>query len=207
MAFISNLLLNNYFYSQGLRRLFSSITALPDIDLKYYCDIKNASEIKANIKLRKGVGNIDRALEIYKAFQMASVSDALYNTMKEELYRELGKLPNRTHPNVQYQEDPCQLNVLNNKRDFGEHSPLEFGEITRRLNLMRTEKLGHTCGHKSYYFLGELAELEEALIKYTVSLLLKENFQLVAVPDILPSYVLESCGMHVNTDRTQVLIT
>nr|XP_053609595.1 serine--tRNA ligase, mitochondrial isoform X2 [Plodia interpunctella] len=50
----------------------------------------------------------------------------------------------------------------------------------------------------------ELAELEEALLKYTVSFLLKNQFNMLSVPDILPSNILKSCGMTVNSDRTQI---
>jgi seryl-tRNA synthetase len=59
-------------------------------------------------------------------------------------------------------------------------------------------------GHKSYYFMGELAEMEQALVWFTVKKLLASNFKLVSVPDILPSQIIESCGMTVKGDRTQV---
>ncbi|XP_047991682.1 serine--tRNA ligase, mitochondrial [Leguminivora glycinivorella] len=185
-------------------RLCSSMTQ-PDIDLGYYCDVSNSSEVKQNISSRKGVGNIDRVLDIYNRLKVIDVADETRDALKQELYRELSKLPNKTHPSVQgHEDDPIVVHELNKKRDFGKHSPLEFSEITRLMNLMRTDKLGQTCGHKSYYFLGELAELEEALIKYAVSYLIKENFKLVSVPDILPKNVLESCGMSINSDRTQI---
>lgn len=187
-------------------RLFSS-TVSPDIDLEYFCNSKNTDEINRNISLRKGVGDIQRVLDIYNTLQSTTVTDIKYNQIKEELSKELQKLPNRTHPKVQQYEEECQvIKKINEKKDFSQHPALEFSDITRRLNLMRTDKLGHTCGHKSYYFLGELAELEEALIKYTVTTILKKGFQLVSVPDILPSKIIESCGMAVNNDRTQVCI-
>ncbi|KAJ2949114.1 hypothetical protein O0L34_g6053 [Tuta absoluta] len=185
-------------------RLCSSVS-IPDIDVDYYCNTENVLEIKENIARRKGVGDISRVLEMYNIFKQTPPSDNHYKAIREDLYQALGNLPNKTHPSVkEYQDEPVILHELNDKRDFGKHTPLEFSEITRRLNLMRTDKLGQTCGHKSYYFLGELAELEEALIKYTVSALLKKNFQFVSVPDILPSNVLQSCGMTVNSDRTQI---
>ncbi|CAG9101963.1 unnamed protein product [Plutella xylostella] len=185
-------------------RLFSSSIS-PDIDLEYFCNSKNTDEINRNISLRKGVGDIQRVLDIYNTLQSTTVTDIKYNQIKEELSKELQKLPNRTHPKVQQYEEECQvIKKINEKKDFSQHPALEFSDITRRLNLMRTDKLGHTCGHKSYYFLGELAELEEALIKYTVTTILKKGFQLVSVPDILPSKIIESCGMAVNNDRTQI---
>lgn len=185
-------------------RLYSAVS-FPDIDVDYYCNAKNSEEIRQNIARRKGIGDVQKVLEMYNVYKQTSVTDSEYDNLRETLYKELCILPNKTHPSVRdYSEEPLLVHELNSKRDFGFHIPLEFSEITRRLNLMRTDKLGQTCGHKSYYFLGELAELEEALIKYSVSALLKKGFQLVSVPDILPSNVLESCGMTVNSDRTQV---
>lgn len=177
---------------------------VPDIDLNYYCNAENSVEIDNNIKMRKGVGDVNRVMNMYKIFKATPVADASYHTIRDSLYHELSFLPNKTHPSVVESVDPQVVREINQKRDFQAHTPLEFSEITRRLNLLRTDKLGHTCGHKSYYFLGELAELEEALIKYTLNKLLQEKFQLVSVPDILPRHVLESCGMTVNSDRTQV---
>lgn len=201
------------YYSKPLRnllkkpkylRLWSSAT-FPDIDVDYFCNAANTTEIQENISLRKRVGNIERVLETYNIFKQTPATDQSYKVLKESLFKELCNLPNKTHPLVKnYKDDPRLVREINKRRDFGINTPLEFSEITRRLNLMRTDKLGQTCGHKSYYFLGELAELEEALIKYTVTMLLKKNFQLVSVPDILPSHVLESCGMSINNDRTQV---
>lgn len=185
-------------------RLLSTVS-FPDINVDYYCNSKNLPEIKENIGKRKGVGDIDRVLEMYNVYKQTPLTDATYNTLKEHFYNELKNLPNKTHPSVkEYKDEPCLVHKLNKKRDFGDHKPLDFSDITRRLNLMRTDKLGQTCGHKSYYFLSQLAELEEALIKYTVCSLLKKGFHLVSVPDILPSNVLESCGMTINNDRTQV---
>ncbi|XP_034832146.1 serine--tRNA ligase, mitochondrial [Maniola hyperantus] len=178
---------------------------LPDLDINYYCDLKNTLEIKQNIHSRKGVGDIAKALKMYDLLMMTSNSDQAYDSIKENLYKELASLPNKTHPLVKtYEEKPCIIHEVNKKKTFGDYKPLDFSEITQRLNLMRTDKLGNTCGHKSYYYFGELAELEEALIKYTVSALLKENFKLVSVPDILSSNILQSCGMMINTDRTQI---
>ncbi|XP_032517829.2 serine--tRNA ligase, mitochondrial [Danaus plexippus] len=180
-------------------------SCLPDIDMDYYCDLKNQANIKRNIERRKGIGDIDRVHEIYNLLKVTQPTTESYYSLKETLYQQLANLPNKTHPTVEtYQEDPHVIHEINVKRDFGTHKPLEFSVITNYLNLIRTDKLGYTCGNKSYYYLGELAELEEALTKYTITNLIKRNFQLVSVPDILSSHVLESCGMSINSDRTQI---
>lgn len=190
-------------FTRKIVRTFS--TCFPDIDTDYYCDMKNLSEIRRNIQDRKGIGDINKVLEIYSLYKDTQIDNLSHSSIKESLYKELAKLPNKTHPTVkEYTETPQVVHEINRKKDFGAHKPLEFSEITQLLNLMRTDKLGYTCGNKSYYYLGELAELEEALIKYTVFSLLKRKFQLVSVPDILSSNVLQSCGMTINNDRTQV---
>ncbi|XP_068633273.1 serine--tRNA ligase, mitochondrial [Battus philenor] len=181
-------------------RLFSC--TVPDIDVDYYCNIKNLNEIKNNIEIRKGVGDIDKVLHLYNSLNSSS---QCHENLKLDLLKQLSILPNKTHPTVlKYKGEPRIIHEINKKRDFGNHTALEFSDITERLNIMRTDKLGNTCGNKSYYYLGALAELEEALIKYTVSSLLSQNFLLVSVPDILPSKTLESCGMTVNSNRTQI---
>lgn len=184
------------------RRLYTS--TLPEFDMNYYCNKDNYFEIKENINKRKGVGDINKVLLTYESFNNTCESDKSYNKLREELYQELFRLPNKTHPDVlKYPDEPQLIKTINNKKEFNVKA-LEFSEITKYLNIMRTDRLGYTCGNKSYYFIDELAELEEALIKYAVTTLLKKNFKLISVPDILLSSVLESCGMTINNERTQV---
>lgn len=45
------------------------------------------------------------------------------------------------------------------------------------------------------YFWGPLAYLEEALLSYASSVVLKNGFKLVTVPDIVPQYVTAACGL------------
>lgn len=49
-----------------------------------------------------------------------------------------------------------------------------------------------------------MADLEQALIRYTTDILFKEGFELISVPDILPAELIEGCGMQVNGNPTQV---
>ncbi|XP_038209941.1 serine--tRNA ligase, mitochondrial-like [Zerene cesonia] len=191
------------FYVNFGRRFLS--TCYPEIETEYYCNHKNYPEIKQNINQRKGIGRIDYVLQLYDTLKTTSTSSNSYEDVQKKFYEELTLLPNRTHPLVQqYGENPVTVTTLNGKKDFGSHKPLEFSDITEFLNLMRTDRLGYTCDNKSYYYFSELAEYEEALIKYTVSSLLNKGFKLVSVPDILPSAIITSCGMTVNSDRTQI---
>lgn len=45
--------------------------------------------------------------------------------------------------------------------------------------------LGHITGNRSYYLKGAGAQLEEALVRYTVDRLLDKGFKNISVPDII----------------------
>ncbi|CAB0005730.1 unnamed protein product [Nesidiocoris tenuis] len=50
----------------------------------------------------------------------------------------------------------------------------------------------------------KLADLEAALVNYSVSVLKSKGFQLISVPDILPREIIEDCGMDTRGPRSQV---
>ena len=49
-----------------------------------------------------------------------------------------------------------------------------------------------------------MAELEQALIRFTVKELLRRGFELISVPDVLYPEIIESMGMTVRGERDQV---
>lgn len=165
---------------------------------------ENLSEIEGNIKRRKSVGNIKRVQELYQQLNSTNHSNSLYESISKELHRECLLIPNKTHPEVcNYQNDPKLVKYVGTKRTF-DFDHKEFHEITKRLNLVRTEQLGNFSGSRSYYLLGEMAQLEQALVYYFVDNLIKDKFNLISVPDILPRQLVECCGMNTKGERTQV---
>lgn len=176
------------------------------LDINYLCDERNFKEISHNISLRKGVGNIELVRSLKNTLYKLDVHCKEYEETRNKLLAELCNIPNRTHPDVlQYDDKPKILKYINTEKPF-EHKPLEFQEISKRLNLARTDQLGNVSGNKSYYFLGDLAQMEHALIQYTLMKLINNKFSLVSVPDILPRNVIESCGMNTRGERTQVIV-
>ncbi|XP_044262157.1 serine--tRNA ligase, mitochondrial [Tribolium madens] len=175
----------------------------PHLDIQYLCDPKNITEISQNIANRKGIGNIQRVHELNNQLQALNRNDKAYEPTRLELVSEALKIPNRTHPHVsQYGDSPKTVTIVGAKPPDGPH--LDFQEICKKLRLLRTDQLGNFSGSKSYYLLGEMAELEHALIRYVTSNLIKKKFELVSVPDILPRGVIEGCGMNTRGARTQV---
>lgn len=178
----------------------------PELDVQYLCNIDNKNEIETNIKSRKGVGDINRVHELYSNLLHARKIGEQENIIscRYEFNKEAVLIPNKSsHLLKSYGENAHVTNKVGSPKNYG-FKPKEFSDICKDLHLLRTEDLGNLSGHRSYFLLGELAELEQALIQFTVQTLLLKKFQLVSVPDILHSDIVESCGMDTKRERTQV---
>ncbi|KAG5683712.1 hypothetical protein PVAND_012977 [Polypedilum vanderplanki] len=176
----------------------------PILNEKYLLDPKNAAKISENSLMRKGIGDIYLVHEINNKLKDESLNPDERRDLESQLKNELKKIPNDTHPAVRnYGEEPKVVALFNKEPEF-KHKVYEFSEICRKLNILRTDHLGNFAGHKSYYLMNDLAELEQALIRYTLSEILQHGFNLISVPDILPAEVIKSCGMQTDGDRTQV---
>lgn len=165
----------------------------PEYDIEYLANPANRDEISDNIKRRKRVGDIDKILEL------SGQSDSRAGLMEE-----LARIPNRTAPGVhEYGNEPRAMGEFGTRRQF-DFTPLTLNQLAKKLGLIRMENLGPLTGERSYILLGDLAQLEEALVRYSVGKLLAHGFRLVSVPDILPSKVIERCGITVGGSRTLV---
>ncbi|XP_058797805.1 serine--tRNA ligase, mitochondrial [Phymastichus coffea] len=166
----------------------------PEYNVEFLCNPINRDLIATNIIRRNSSCNIDKVLELYKSSQSSS-----------ELAKELSRIPNLTDPQVlKYpNNEPCILRTRNDlpKYDF---EPQEFSQLANKLKLLRTDRLGPVTGSKSYILMGDLAEMEQALIIYSLKELKRHNFQLISVPDILPSQIIERCGLISDGERRLV---
>ncbi|XP_053662914.1 serine--tRNA ligase, mitochondrial [Anopheles marshallii] len=175
-------------------------------DTEYLLNPANMPTIETNIQHRKGIGDIRL---VHKIDEQLSAGTALTEservTLKSQLQLELSKIPNRTHPQLlEYGNEPRILRRFNEQHKRADRKYFQFNDISKKMNLYRMENLGNFTGHRSYYLTDELAELEHALINYTVEGLRRRNFQLITVPDLLPGRIIESCGMSVHGERNQV---
>lgn len=183
-----------------------NIPKYPEFNINFLCDPNNERQIQENILRRKGVGNIKLANELKKQIEKIEVDAKENEELQTQFYEELSQIPNQTHPDiVSYGDELKIIKVVNNKKLFT-FKCLEFSDIVKRLNMVRTEQLGNVCGNRSYYILGELAELEQALINYFIDELIKSGFEVISVPDILPRDIIERCGMNTRGERNQVII-
>ncbi|GAB6032097.1 hypothetical protein CHUAL_010461 [Chamberlinius hualienensis] len=173
----------------------------PELDVDYLCNPTFTDDIRTNIISRKGVGDIDKVLHLHSLLKSGSDT----NKVKEELIEELLKIPNRSHPDViNYGTEPNIVELVGKKKDFC-FDPQPFHQLAESIDGLRTNQLGLFCGSRSYYIKGFLANLEDALVKMTLDFLLKKKkFQLVGVPDLLPSQIISGCGMNLHGERNQV---
>lgn len=171
----------------------------PTLNDSYLCNPSNKNEIMQNIMSRKGVGDIERVLQLHK--ECSSVDSE--ETHKALLLKEMLKIPNQTHPDViKYGETPHVVRVFGDKMSFT-FKPKPFHDIAKSLNILRND-LSNFTGHKSYFFMGQLAELESALVRLFLKKLHQKGFEIISVPDIVPRSAIESCGMETRGMRSQV---
>lgn len=136
----------------------------PMLDEKYLLDQNNFDKINENIKLRKGVGDLLKAHELKNKLVNATLGDDERKQLEENLHQELKKIPNQTHPAVKdIGDDPKVVSFYNEEPTF-KHKPLEFSEICKKLNIIRTDHLSNYSGHKTYFLMNELAELVRKLM-------------------------------------------
>lgn len=177
------------------KKIINNKLKIPEAEFNtdYICNPANRDIIYNNIVKRKGVGNIDRVLELSN-----NLNDE--NTMKE-FNNEISKIPNTTDPIIfDYPDEGKIIKSCNNIPNY-DFVPKTFDELSKNLKLVRMDEMGPVAGDKSYILIGDLAQLEEALIQYTIRKLMKFGFQLISVPDILPTKVIEKCGLNISGER------
>ena len=202
------------FLEQSRRNVFSHVTSQdwengktlkipqPQLDLDRYCDPNLTEYFTKNIAKRKGVGNINRVIELNNEIQKQR-----NELLRRELIQEALKIPNDTHPEpYTYQNDAKLLKVIGKVPEYS-FKPKPFDELVELTDQFRMMGLAYFAGHKAYYLISDLAELEQALTRYTIQRLLKKRFSLISVPDILHHQIIESCGLTTKGRRSLVILT
>ncbi|XP_017766910.1 PREDICTED: serine--tRNA ligase, mitochondrial [Eufriesea mexicana] len=164
----------------------------PEYNIDFLCNPSNRDIIFNNILIRKSIGDIDKVLELSKKPEQ-----------NESFLHELNKIPNQTDPTILSYKEPKILKECGTKPQFN-FELQKFVSLVTKLNALKMQSLGPLIGQRGYLLLGDLAELEEALVHYTVKKLMKHGFKFVSVPDIIPTEVIERCGLLKDSERTLV---
>uniref|UniRef100_A0A1A9VC69 serine--tRNA ligase n=1 Tax=Glossina austeni TaxID=7395 RepID=A0A1A9VC69_GLOAU len=186
------------FSCPSVRKIFVNVRPLTEFDSNAI-DEHDLHQAEKNILLRRRENNIPTIRNILKRLKLNKTSSEDIDKLKNELL----KLPNDTHPRLWTYEDRPKETLLCDPSKIATNY-VEFSQACKFNNMLRMNQLGNYTGQKSYYLFGKLAELEQALIRYALSVLKQKQFRLLAVPDILPKHIIEGCGMATDGDRNQV---
>lgn len=172
----------------------------------YQPDANEIDAIEHESKIRKSRGSVQLLRHYFKNFNSETDSEKK-KAIRVKLISELKKFPNKTHPTVlSYgaESDKVELYSFGDLHENPIPNFKSYEELGRMSNTIRMNHLGNFTGPGSYYFMHSVAELEKALIQYTQDILLKEKFESLVVPDILPAELIEGCGMQVEGHPNQV---
>ncbi|XP_052768540.1 serine--tRNA ligase, mitochondrial-like [Mya arenaria] len=175
----------------------------PEFNLEYLLDEKNRDVIRKNVANRKGVGDIDRVVELWKRLNEEPKPD-IQEKLKIAFLTAASEIPNTSHPEspVGDEDESRQVELIGAPRvEDGLKSIVELGE---HLGMLRVSNVNMTTGPSTYYFTDQLAQLEQALVTFTIKFLLNKGFELVSVPDLLHPHVIEGCGFKTSGDVAQV---
>nr|XP_014348517.1 PREDICTED: serine--tRNA ligase, mitochondrial [Latimeria chalumnae] len=209
-------------------------SARPQLDMDYVCSnteevMRNIESRKGELSLqdlqetvsrKHTVGLLDRNSQERKCslpeFQKLRSRgkeirlqlNSLYQEESEEdeqYYVRALNIPNRTHPDVPIGDESNAkvIEIVGRKPefDFEVKGHLDIGE---NLQIIRQRRLAHVSGHRSYYLRGPGAQLQHALVQFTMNKLVKKGFVPMVVPDMFKAAVFEGCGMRPNARLSQV---
>lgn len=135
--------------------------------------------------------NLSSSLKTFKK-SMPTLVDASKNISK------------KTHPDTENNQGDFKIIKHVGQKPMFNFKPLPLNMLKKVKYCLKTDNLTNYCGDRSYYFIGPLAKMEHALIKYSLTKLIEKGFKLVSVPDILPDELIKRCGMDTIGERNQV---
>ena len=141
---------------------------IPCPDLSYLLNKSNGKNIVENLARRTEI-TLEQAARSLKLLYQAK--EEVIKTPTEENRNKLveiaSKFPNLTHPKAASLKEP---KVINKEEIWAPRSALEiihsFEKLGSITGCLRTHDTGQVASERSYYLFGQLAELEQALIRY-----------------------------------------
>ncbi|KAH3854476.1 serine--tRNA ligase, mitochondrial-like [Dreissena polymorpha] len=175
-----------------------------DLDLDNLLDARNRDTIRDNITRRKGVGDIDRVIDLWKQYS-TEIDMSRKEDFRQQFLSAAREIPNLSHPHSPVGDEHMSRQVeLFNKPKSVSWPLKSVVELGQQLGMLRISNVSMTTGPSTYYFTDKLARMEYALVKYSVDHLLKMGFELVSVPDLLRPEIIEGCGFKTTGEVAQV---
>ncbi len=143
---------------------------------------KNKGSLEvANLK-KAGKDAEGQILELAEVKQKIADIEAELPSYQDRLTYLLMNMPNTLHESVPYGKDGNE-NIEVRKWGTPRRKNAEnHAELLKRLGLLDLEKASEVAGARFYYLKGDLALLEQALIRFTIDIMVSKGFTLIAPP-------------------------
>ena len=125
--------------------------------------------------------------------------EARLSMVEGELTTKLKAVPNVIFEDVPLGGEECSVEV----KKWGENhkTGVDHLDYATSRDWVDFERGAKVAGAKFYYLKDGLALLENALLQYGLSVILKHGFTFMTVPDMVSSKVLEGCGFNPRTSE------
>jgi len=179
----------------------------PELDWEYLLHPDNTEAIAANIKSRKGVGDINQVISLANLY-LDTENEEAKEVFRQDMLAEALKIPNRSHPDIILGPEKCakKVEICGEKKKFKEFKVnlADFTAQEKGLNMLRLKNMNFAHGDNVCYLERDLAYLERALINFTLDYLMDKGFEFVTVPDILYTDIVESAGFNTKLENGSV---
>lgn len=171
----------------------SSLEKLIALDIEYRENLKNANNLRnqrniltEEVAKRKhnGLDATDVLAEVKALPEKIKEMDVILKAQKEEINSLLNQIPN-----IISKETPIGKNDTENvvTEEYGQIKKFDFeikghGEILEKLNIVDFDSSRENSGKGFYYLIGDLALLNNALIRYAQDILAKKGYTYILPP-------------------------
>ncbi len=145
--------------------------------------------------LKKSGKDVSQKLGEVKSIPIKiGVLDGQYNNIEHDIQVNLAQIPNILHKSVPLEKDASQNKVI---KKWGKIPKFKFKiknhvELVEGLNMGDFDASAETSGRGFYYLKGELALLNQALIRFTIDFLLKKKYTYVEPPLMIKKKIAEA---------------
>ena len=141
---------------------------------------KGSLEVAGLKKAEKDAGKeIERLAALKEKIEKMEAELPKY---QERLDFLLMNMPNTLHESVPYGKESGENVEVRKWGSPRKKSAANHADLLKKLGLLDLEKAAEVSGARFYYLKGDLALMEQALIRFTIDMMLKKKFTLVAPP-------------------------
>ena len=157
---------------------------------KVNCEVEKYEQIKQNAVNEKDTRKVSHASNVL------SILQNLHKELEKIYFVNALALPNKTYP-LSFSGNGTKRLVIETvgKKPTFEHDVYDHIYLGKRLKSIRQNNMSRMAGQRNCFFFGGIAELEHALICYTIDKLKRRGFFMVSVPNILKDAVFEGAGL------------